>query len=252
MAASETKYRYRAHPQMSANQIAEYLQSTPQGRTRLIRSARFPSTSVVAQYVKAREGLVHFLGDAARSIRHLADAADYLEKRQRRTDATEWIQRDSRGSLEAINTFQRSYNRLSFPKLECRPVTGRLPFLDMWPTRISVDLDVTIHVPNRDAADRIGGVVLLFSRGEPKTKARVEKCKTIAGLVLTFCGRHMKGMGEPDPSLCLAVDVINGVEHRPAGTFARGLASIESAAEEIASRWRSVSPPSDYDGPDPD
>lgn len=236
---------------MSANQIAEYLHSTPQGRTRLIRSARFPATSVVAQYGRARDCVVQFLGDGARSIRHFVDATDALETRERRPNATEWLKRDSRGSVEAIDLFQRGYNKFAFAKLDCRPVTGRQPMLDMWPTRVSVDLDMTIHVPTKDGPDRIGGIILLFSRGEKATKPRVEKSKAIAGLILTYLGRFLTHAGEPDRTLCLAVDVFGQQAHAPSGTFARGLESVASAAEEIASRWKSVAPPSDYDGPEP-
>lgn len=251
MATSEQKYRYRPNPQMSANQISEYLNSTPQGRTRLIRSARFPATSVVAQYGRARDSIVQFLGDEVRSIRHFADAVDSLEKRGKRPDASEWLRRDSRGSIEGIELFQRGYNKFPFAKLDCRPVTGKQPALDMWPTRVSVDLDLTVHVPTKDGADRLGGIILLFSRGEKATKPRVEKSKIIAGLILTYLGRFLSHAGDPDRSLCLAVDVFGQTAHAPSGTFARGLDSVASAAEEIASRWRTVDPPPDYDGPDP-
>lgn len=194
---------------------------------------------------------MQFLGDGARSIRHFADATDALEKRGRRPNATDWLRRDSRGSIEAIDLFQRGYNKFAFAKLDCRPVTGRQPALDMWPTRVSVDLDLTVHVPTKDGPDRIGGVILLFSRGEKATKARIEKSKVIAGLILTSLGRHFSHAGEPDRNLCLAVDVFGQKAYAPAGTFARGLDSVASAAEEIASRWRTVDPPPDYDGPEP-
>src|ERR1700719_3875591 len=112
MGTAERKYGYRATPQLSANQVAEYLMATSSGRKRIIQSARFPKRSVVAQYGKAREGLVNFLADGTRSIRHLADANDYLIKRGERAGASDWIKRDSKQSMEAITAFQNSYNRV--------------------------------------------------------------------------------------------------------------------------------------------
>lgn len=115
-----------------------------------------------------------------------------------------------------------------------------------------MDLDLTVDVPLKDGKDRIGGAILLFSRGEKSAKARAEKSKIIAGLIMTFCRRYLSEIGDPDRDLCLAVDVFGQQTFKPAGTFARGLDSIASAADEISSRWRTVAPPPDYDGPDPD
>jgi hypothetical protein len=220
-------------------------------RRTIIRDARFPKTSIVAQYDKAREGLVNFLGDGTRSFKHLASATDYLAKREVRPDATTWIKRDSRSSIEAIDVFQRRYNKLGFPKLDCRAVHGSQPNLDQWPTKISVALDLTIHRPIKGAKDQVGGVMLLFSRGEASTKSRIERSKTIAGLIYTYASRFMTGQGDPEPSLCLAVDVFGGVAHSPPGTFARKLRNVEDACGEIAASWKTILPPDDYDGPDP-
>jgi hypothetical protein len=62
----------------------------------------------------------------------------------------------------------------------------------------------------------------------------------------------MAALGNPDPSLCLAIDVFNRIGHQPPGTFARKLRNVEDACDEIAGRWKDVRPPSDYDGPDHD
>jgi hypothetical protein len=253
MSASEEgpKYGYRASPQLSANQMAEYVGNiSSTRRTTIIREARFPKTSQVAQYVKAREGLVNFLTDGTRSYRHISDAVDYLEKRRLKPDATPWTKRDCQGSVEAFDAFQRGYNKIGLAKLDCRPVQGRLPPLDQWPTKVSVAINFTIHKPSPGGKDRIGGAVLLFSKGESSSKARIERSKTIAGLIYTFCNRFYSSLGVPDPSLCLAVDVFGGVAYQPQGTFAKKLRNVEDACEEIAARWETVRPPDDYDGPE--
>ena len=249
MGVSERKYGYKAAPQVSANQIAEYLLATSTGRKRVIQSARFPKRSVVAQYGKAREGLVNFLGDGSRSLKHLADASDYLTKRRERDGASDWLVRDSNQSLEAIAAFQRAYNRIGVHRFACRSVTSRLPLLDEWATKVSVDLDVTIHVPTEGSGERIGGAILLFSRGEASTNRRIEQSKTVASLVMAFCQRFLSEQGVPDKKLCLAVDVFGGVSHGPQGV--RKMDHIRDACEEIAQRWQAVQPPPDYDGPDP-
>jgi hypothetical protein len=254
MASSSDKprYGYKATPQLSAGQMAEYVCSgtSPTRRRTIIRDARFPKTTIIARYSYAGEGLVNFLADGNRNLRHLADMRARLERRAAKKEAGPWVTQDCQFSIEAIDAFERNYNRLGFPKLDCRQVTGRLPHLDQWPTRISVSLNITIHKPVRGEQDRVGGAVFAFSRGETSSKARVERSKTVAGLIYTFCDSHLKGMGIADPSLCFAVDVIGGVRHNPPGTFARKLSHIQEACEEIADRWKRIGPPDDYDGPD--
>lgn len=234
--------------QVSANQIAAYLLATPSGRKRIIQQARFPKHSIVAQYVKAREGLVNFLADDGRKFSHMADAADYLAKREQRAGASDWLKRDSRQSIEALATFQRVYNRLGVRTIGYREVVGRLPALDEWAARVSVDLDVTAHVPTPGGQDRIGGAILLFSRGEASSTRRIEQSKTIASLIMQFCVRFMSEQGDPDKKLCLAIDVFGGQSFGPQGV--RKLDHIRDACEEIASRWDDVAPPPDYDGPE--
>ena len=232
--------------------MAEYVSPATSStrRTSIIREARFPKKSIVAQYERARSGLTAFLCDGTRSFQHFADATEYLRKREGKVDATVWSKRDSRSSIEAIDSFQRHYNKLTLRKLDCRVVHGRQPLLDMWPTKISVAIDCTVHKPTREGPDKVGAAILLFSRGESSSKARSERSKTIAGLIYTHASRHLGSLGEPDPELCFAVDVFGGVAYNPPGTFARKLRNVEDACVEIADRWPKISPPADYDGPD--
>lgn len=123
--------------------------------------------------------------------------------------------------------------------------------LDHWPTKISVDLDLTLHQHHQSERDRIGGAILLFSRGEASGRRRIDQSKVVAGLILTHCNQFLRGLGDPDPNLCLAVDVFGAVAHRPPGTFVRKLREVEDACVEIASLWRATTPPKEYDGPDP-
>jgi hypothetical protein len=253
MGVTDQKYRYRATPQVSASQVAEYLSATSTRRKRIIRDARFPKASITAQYDGARVGFVNFLDDDSRSFNHLAVAKSGLEKRKLRPDATDWLRRDSDGSMEALEAFQSAYNKLGFSKVLCQRVLGKQVPLDLWSTtKISVNLDLIVRRPVMNGADKIGGTIFLFSKGEPSTKARVERSKVIAGLILTYCANSptIKGLGAADPSLCLAVDVFSHTAHKPPGTFATKLRNVEDAAEEIAARWKTIPPPDDYDGPD--
>ena len=231
--------------------MAEYLGASSTRRTSIIREARFPKTSIVAQYDRARDALVKFLTDRARSLNHLATATDQLGKREARPTATEWVKRDCRFSIEAIEAFQRGYNRLGLPQIDCLPKEGRQRPLTIGPTRVSVSLDVITRQPVMRGADNIGGAVFLFSRGERSTRNRIDRCKTIAGLAYQFARERLTNFGEIDRSICFAIDVFAQKSYGTPGTFVRKLRQIEHACEEIAARWNSINPPGDYDGPEP-
>lgn len=232
--------------------MAEYLYATAPRRKSIIRDARFPKKSVVAQYRTARDCLVDFLVDGTRSLNHIARAIDQLSRREARPTATEWLRRDSRSSIEAIEAFQRSYNRLGLAPINCERTHGRQPPLVFGPTKVSVTLNVITRKRNLDGPDSIGGAIFIFSRGESSSRKRVERCKTIAGLAYDFCLAHLSTLGTADTSICFGVDVFGRKSYKPQGTFARKRRQIQDSCDEIASRWRTVAPPSDYDGPDPD
>jgi hypothetical protein len=71
-----------------------------------------------------------------------------------------------------------------------------------------------------------------------------------SGLSVTVNGPStLSGRGEPDPALCIAVDVLGERSSRPTGAFGRKLRNVEDACAEIAAMWPTINVPADYDGP---
>lgn len=170
MTVSKPNFSYRANPQLSANQIAEYLTATPARRKTIVQEARFPKTSQSARYRGARECLVNFLCDGTRSFNHLAKALDHLTKQGAKPMASDWVKEDCQLSIEAIDAFQRSYNRLGFPAVQCSTLGRRIPPLVFGKTKVSVNLDVVTIRKNLGGPDAIGGAIFVFSRGEKTVK----------------------------------------------------------------------------------
>ncbi len=232
--------------------MAEYMSSgvTPTRRRTIIKEAQFPKTSMVAQYRGAREGLVKYLADGARSPRHLARATAGMAERSEESESP-WVKTDCKNSAEAIAAFERAYNRLSLRTLDCRAAAARGKQIDKYPTLVSVGFDLTLHKPTAKGPDKFGAALFLFSRGEASTAVRKERCANVAGLIYTYCAQYLNGggFGEADPALCLAVDVFSGIEHRCPGTFAKKIRHVEDSCSDIAAIWHTIAPPADYDGP---
>lgn len=233
--------RLKASPEVSASLIAQYIRASPTRRKSLIRAAHFPKPDVVAQYDIARDGLVKFLTDDTRNTQHLAAVKDRLRDREERPEASDWERDDSHRSIAAIETFENAYNHLGFPKLECR-LPGKLPLLDLWPAKIKVELDLIVRKPAKLGPGPFGGLIFLFSRTRQPPDARIDQCRTIAGLIYVFCERHLAHLGTPNRSLCLAVDVFAERAISAPEGFVQKLDYIEDACEEIAARWEEVTP----------
>jgi hypothetical protein len=233
--------RLKFSPEVSASLIAQYIRASPTRRKSIIRAAHFPKPPVIAQYDIAREGLVKFLTDETRNYKHLANVKDRLREREERPESSDWEKSDSRRSIEAIETFENSYNQLGFPKLQFSS-PGRLPLLDLWPTKIKVELDAIVRKPSKLGPGPFGGMILLFSKTRQAPEARIDQCRTIAGLIYIFCERYLAHLGTPNRSLCLAVDIFaERAVPAPEG-FVQKLDYIEDACEEIAARWDEVTP----------
>jgi hypothetical protein len=228
-------------PEISASLIAQYIRASPTRRKSIIRAAHFPKPDVIAQYDIARSGLVKFLTDDTRNYRHLANVKDRLRERQERPESSDWEKADSLRSIQAIEAFENDYNRLGFPKLQCR-LPGRLPLLDVWPTKVKVELDVIARKPSKLGPGPFGGIIFLFSKSRQTPEARIDQCRTIAGLIYVFCERHLAHLGTPNRLLCLAVDVFaERAVPAPEG-FVQKLDYLADACEEIAARWDDVTP----------
>jgi hypothetical protein len=134
-------------------------------------------------------------------------------------------------------------------KIECRPIAGHQPNVEIEGTQISVTLNATTHRKDKDGSDAVGGVILLFSKTETSANSRVERCRIAAVVVLLFAQKHLASLGKADSKLCFALDVFGGAAHAAPGTYKQRLNNISAACEEVALRWASIEPPDDYDGP---
>ncbi|MBI1272569.1 MAG: hypothetical protein GC131_00585 [Alphaproteobacteria bacterium] len=248
MGTSSKKYKYHPNPRLSANQVAEYLTATSTRRKGIIRDAKFPKTAVVARYDAAREALIKHLSDDTRSHHVLSEAIIGLDRREESAGATSWIKNDCRLSKEAIVAFQRAYNKLGVSKLVFRSAPGRVLQLEIEGVKLSIALDLIASRTDSSGTKRVGGVIFMFNKSDSSPKSKKNKAEVAALLALQFIEKHLKHLGQPDPKLCIAIDVFGG-EAYPVKGSSRRLKDIGNSCEEVALWWPKVKPPVDYDGP---
>ena len=244
-----SKYGYNPDPRLSANQLSDYLNASSIRRKRIIEDAKFPRTIIVARYEGARDIITDYLCDDARPTGILVDAIGSLKTKSEKTDSA-WTKQDSLLSIEAIEAFHSAYskNQIGVKKIACQILPSTQPNLLMEGTQVSVRLNATTHMTEKDGTKRIGGIILLFSKAETLVAARAERCRVAAVLALLFAQQHLK-YAKADPKLCFALDVFGSKAYAAPNTYKQRLNNINAACEEVRLRWPTIEPPPDYDGP---
>lgn len=244
---SKPKYKEIAEPAISANQLAEYLTATPHGRKRIIQSARWQSTAVVARYKHARNAIGACLCDATKSPTTYAKHRAQLEAKLAAASSA-WEKTDLEASIEALDRYNSTLNQTGANKLDCTALTGSVPPLMIGGLRVRVTPDVTIAKPDPKAdKPKVGAVVTMISKGESSGGKRAEKARTAAVLVWLFAEKHLAGQGIPDRKLCYSFDVFDGALVAAGANIATRVNNITAACEEIAHGWSKASPPADLD-----
>ncbi len=245
---SKPKYREVEEPAISANQLAQYLTATPQGRKRIIRDARWQSTAVVARYKHARSAIAACLCDATKSPSTYANQRAAL---QERLDAASpgWAKTDLEASIEALDRYNATLNQTGVNKLDCKALTRSVPPLQIGGLKVRVTPDVTISKDDPKSLDsRVGAVVTSIAKGENSGTRRLEQAKTAAVLVWLFAEKHLATSGTPDRKLCYSFDVFDGALVPAGANISTRINNITAACEEIAHAWSNASPPDDLDG----
>lgn len=246
---SSKKYGYNPNPRLSANQLAEYLNASSTRRKSIIRDAKFPKGVIVARYDGARDAITAFLTDPTRSMTEPTAAIEAMKAKGGAVGAKPWVQDDCKASVEAVNALLKAQNKLGLNKMNIRPILSKQPKLVMEGVEVSITLNATTHRVDKDKQDRVGGLLLLFSKSEPSASKRDERCRVSSVLAAEFADQYLKGLGAMDPKLCVTIDVFGGRIIAAPPSYKKRLTDMIAACEEVALRWPTVEVPADYDGP---
>ena len=247
MASTKPKYREVADPQISANQLAQYLVAGPSARKRIVQAAKYQSSAVVTRYRLARDSIVTCLADDARSPATVAkERAKLLEKRQKAGN-TPWTNDDLDSSILALDKYESQANKTDIGKVRCAPLQGKVPPLDIAGLRVKVTPDVIVR-KGTGASERVGALLAMIAKGEKSSNVRASQGRTAAVLLWLFAQKHLAKYGEIDRKLCMSFDVFEGKVFVPSANLQTLVKNIEDACEEIVSKWPSVPPPDDFDG----
>lgn len=241
-------FRLHKSPRFSANQLAEYMNTSHAGqRETIIRAAKFPRTTAVVPYTPTRRIVAEFLPKHSDGPGYLDDHLSRLEARHRR-ESDGWMQDELRRNIEAIQAFKRAFRqrRMARYTFDHGPVDLAM---NMEGVRINTRLDARLIEDQEDGTAYGGGLILFLASADGSRKNVDHRSKVVAALI-HWSLQEAVGNIEPLERLCLSFDVFGSVLTKAPTSIDRLRSNIRSSCREAARAWPTVPPPPGYDGPD--
>lgn len=227
----------------SVNHISEYLATeNASQRTKIIRDAKFPKKIEVAAYGQVRKSIQAALSRPdfdQPTLRMLADkmAAKALREAGHARDEALRCER-------AVLAFMETIQPRNFARMQVSAALNNLA-LRVQGVKLKVTMDASI-MQEAGGVTNVGGIVLLYAFSIDRGSIKPRLVATTSLMLWAL----EPGQMEPLPKLCMAADLAGGEIVRASPSHARFRSNVNESCREIASRWGSIEPPDDYDGPD--
>lgn len=246
-----SQYVTKEHPEISANQLAEFLRASPQRRESILRAAKFRSPETSApriRYKTARVAIARALASNGKDFKPIFDAKQELQKvlDGNGTKLTDFVVSDCRLSIEAMDAFIGAINKIPLKGITVQLGEHIAPRINIENVAVSARPDVIITAVKPDLSKKIGGILMYFGKEtdvERKKTERKEFGLTAATLLFRYAEQHLATRGEPDRALCLSLDVFGQEAHATTSGYKRRTANIEAACREIRRQWAAIEPP---------
>ncbi|MGE0629105.1 MAG: hypothetical protein AB7O43_14870 [Hyphomicrobiaceae bacterium] len=233
--------KVRSHPQISANDLALYMESSESTKLGIIRRNKYPSKHVNPRYQDAKRRLTAFLADDVRDKTKLATAIEYFRQLADDSSVAPSKREDARTSAHAVEAFFTAYNTLALARLTFRIPQERLGPLIIAGVRVPTTLDLYSVLPVK-GVEQYGGVILRLTMAEDGDAAK-SKREAIGHYAATLAYLQMSDKKpfdtEPLPRICLQIDVQHQMKCE-ARAGSRRIKDLTSACTFIASVWASV------------
>ena len=232
MPIDPSKVRVNHDPKMSLNSLGEYLTVGPGRRKTIIKNQKFQSTFITARYSEAEGAIADHIASSMDDNQPLLDTYSDLVNRVHSSD---WKEQNAELCTDAIDSYADMVNELSLKGAV--PVRNEPKPPKMFLAGVTISVRPEILLQNK-AGELVGAIKLYFR----KTKElNADTGKKIATVLRRYLIDELDGGGTIQPSKCLVVDIFGGQVHQAPAAYKRIMTDVESACEEIAVRWPSIS-----------
>ena len=241
-------YRLNRNPRFSVNHLATYLSASKANqRKTIIRESKYQKKVAVVPYDPSKKIIREFLAGNTGNLSYFDDRIRRFETRRRR-EPEGWMRDEMKRNIEAVAAFKRTFSRRRARRYQfvAGPVDRTIKLEGV---SINVRLDVLVSHTDDEEVTYSGGCVLFVARTGAARRNIEERRKAVAAMIhwsLEIADTNIEVL----PRLCMSFDVFDQAIIKAPTATDRLRSQIRSACDEAASRWDSVAPPPDYDGPD--
>ncbi len=231
MPIDKSKVRINHEPKMSLNALGEYLTVGPARRKSIIRDQKYQKTFITARYKEAEKAITNYLVGGCQDDQTLKDTVIRLLTADHES---EWRRQAFNNCADAIDSFRDMAKDLPIKAVKATHAEASQPKISIAGVAVSVRPEILL----RDKTGNIVGAIKLYFR---KSKELSEKTgKLIATVLRTYLMDTFNAADTVKPAKCLVMDIFSGQIHQAPKAYKRAMANVQSACEEIAIRWPSV------------
>jgi hypothetical protein len=248
-----TEYVDKKSPELSANQLSEFLTATHTRKEGILRQARYiarESSAAPIRYSDVRRAIASYLADPSRNTAGIYGIREkfnnIVESAQAGQQMSDFTLSNARLSVEAIDAFLGSLNEIKFGGLSFALGDSHAPRVTIEGVGISVRPDVVVLAKNKKLEPIVGGLLMYFSKDvekEEKADERKNHGLTAATLVHRYATDHLFDQGVPTQKLCISLDVFAKKPHQAPASNVRRRDNMEAACRSIALHWPTITPP---------
>ena len=230
------------------NHLANYLFTLKANqREKIIRESKFQRKIPVVAYDQSKRIMREFLAENTGNLSYFDNHIRRFETRRRR-EPEGWMRDEMKRNIEAITAFKRTFSQRRVRRYQFEAGTVNRT-IRLEGVSINVRLDILVTHTDDEEVTYSGGCVLFVARTGTARRDIEERRKAVAAMIhwsLEIGDANIEVL----PRLCMSFDVFDQAIIKAPTATDRLRSQIRSACSEAASRWDSVAPPPDYDGPD--
>jgi hypothetical protein len=248
-----TEYVDNVDPELSANQLSEFLDASHTRKEGILRQARYvarESSPPRIRYSDARRSISRFLAQKIQDFAILQQAKDrfqaIIDGVSRGSVVSDFALSNAKLSIEAIDAFIGAFNTLGLKGFMFSLGEDRPPRISIERVGISVRPDVIVTSVDGKLQPTVGGLLMYFGKnGENEEKVSERRAHGLiaATLVHRYAIQHLSPRGAPDRKLCVALDIFARKIHRTPASNVRREENISAACRVVAIQWPHITPP---------
>jgi hypothetical protein len=227
----------RKTPRISLARLADYMAASEQGKRTIAVSCKYQPIARLIQYNDAKAILSNYIRSENRK---LDDLKEKLEVLKNKICDGHFSQEVLDHNVDCVSRFIALHGEFDFKDYSYER-SVKFPNYELNGMPVSVNPDVLISRTNRQNKEKIGALMIRYSRGKP-LDTEIGAYQS-AFLYEYFRQPDFHRHGEAEKQLCITLDAYTAVGHEAPGNATYLFKEMAATCASLAERWPNIKPP---------